>query len=46
MSGNIKQARPRFNFCYIHHKRDTINKRQLKKHVKYDKKKNITSRRK
>ena len=42
----MKQARPQFDFCCIHFGRDTVNKRQLEKHVEYDEEENITSWRK
>jgi hypothetical protein len=45
-SGSIKAARQRFKFRCIHYRDDTQNNQQLKRHIKRDKKDNITSRRK
>jgi hypothetical protein len=45
-SGSLKQARPWFDFRYIHHEDDTADTRKLEKHVERDEKDRITSRRK
>jgi hypothetical protein len=44
-SGSIKQARSRFDFRCIHHGNDTLDTRQLEKHVERDEENQITSRR-
>jgi hypothetical protein len=35
-SGSMKQARPRFDFHYIHHRNDTLDTRWLEKHIERD----------
>jgi hypothetical protein len=42
-SGSMKQARPRFDFRYIHHGDDTLDTRRLEKHVERDEENRITS---
>jgi hypothetical protein len=42
----LKQARPQFDFCCIHHADDTTDTRKLKKHVERDEEDKITSQRK
>ena len=44
-SGSMKQARPRFDFRCIHHGNDTLNTRQLEKHVERDEENRIASQR-
>jgi hypothetical protein len=42
-SDSLKQAHPRSNFHYIHHRDDIANTRKLEKHVKRDEENRITS---
>jgi hypothetical protein len=42
-SSSLKQARPRFDFRWIHHGRDTADTRKRKKYVERDEKDRITS---
>jgi hypothetical protein len=46
LSGSIKQARPRFNFYYIHYSHSTANKKKLEEYIKKNNKDCITLRRK
>jgi hypothetical protein len=42
----MKSTRPRFEFRCIHHGDDTVNTRELERHIERDEEDNITSRRK
>jgi hypothetical protein len=42
----VRQARPRFDFRYIHYREDTANTRKLEKYVIKDKEDAVISRRK
>lgn len=45
-SGSVKAARPRFEFCCIHHGEETADTRKLEKHVERDEEDKIINRRK
>ena len=44
--GGQGEAKPRFRFRCLHHAKDTMNRRQLERHVERDEQGNITTRRK